>query len=237
MGNIDRDRLKIRSMLSLSAPADALYAYYAFYHDPGRTELHIHQDDAEAADGFLAVCQTAQRLFQPTVVLRTTKVDVATKLMKRAMERGRPYHLVTTPDLREAVLAVTEMTDPVLSRIYEIDLSRFEYQVNVMVVAEEGVENRPRFLVRAGEEIVAEAGVTWLSPQFAAVHAEATPAAQRRGLGESVLTACTRWVLRSGRRPLIMVGMTDEQTTTLVETAGYVDSGARELAGDVTCCF
>jgi len=180
--------------------------------------------------------QTAQRLFQPTVALRTPKVEVATTLIRGALDPGRPYYLVTTPDLREAALEVLEMPDPILRRIYQIDLSRFEYQINVMVVAEEGVEGRPRFLVRAAEEIVAEAGVAWLSPQFAAVHAEATPPARRRGLGEAVLTACTRWVLRSGRRPVTMVELTDEYTTDLVEAVGYVDSGARELAGDVSCC-
>jgi hypothetical protein len=236
MPDVDRERLKVRSMLSLSAPGDALYAYYAFYHDPDRTELHVHEDIDGRADGFLAVCQTGQRLFQPTVVLRTPKVDVAATLLRTALEAGRPYYLITTPDLRQAATRVVEMPEPEISRVYEIDLSRFQYNINVMVVAEEGIEGRPRFLVRSRDDVVAEAGVTWLSPSFAAVYVRATPAARERGLGRSVLSACTRWVVRSGRHPLAIVNRQDRYATAAAEGVGYVDTGARELAGDVTCC-
>jgi hypothetical protein len=233
---VDKERLKVRSMISLSAPADSLYAYYAFYHDPDRTELHVHEDGEGRADGFVAVCQTGQRLFQPTVVLRTPKVDVAAALLREALDPGRPYYLITTPDLREATAAVVEMANPEISRVYEIDLSRFEYSINVMVVADEGIEGRPRFLVRARDAVVAEAGVGWLSPHFAAVYAWATPAARERQLGAAALSSCTRWVMRSGRHPLAIVEMGDEYTTQLVERVGYRDTGARELAGDATCC-
>jgi hypothetical protein len=236
MGDIDAERLQVRSLLSLSAPGDALYAYYAFYHDRDRTELHVHEDKEGTADGFLAVCQTGQRLFQPTVVLRTPNVDVAVELLREALEPGRPYYLVTTPDLKEAVSPVVAMSEPHTSRVYEIDLSRFEYEVNVLVVAEEGIEGRPRFLVRSEDEVVAEAGLGWKSPHFAGVNVQATEAAQRRGLDRAVLSACTRWVVRSGLHPLVIADVKDGSTTRLVERVGYVDSGARVLAGDVTCC-
>jgi len=232
---LDDKRLKIRSLLSLSAPADALYAYYAFYHDPKRTELTIHEDDRGRADGFVAVCQTAQRLFQPTVVLRTPRRSVAVELLREALTPGRPYYLITTLDLQEAAADVVEMEDLEVNRVYGVDLGRFEYQVNVLVVAEEGLEDRPRFVIRAQEETVAEAGVTWLSPHFAGVTIRATPPAQERGFGQAVLGACTRWVIRSGRHPLIMVDVQDAFTTSLVEAVGYRDAGARELAGDVVC--
>lgn len=234
---MDKTRLKIRSMLSLSAPADALYAYYVFYHDRDRTELHVHERDDGGADGFLAVCQTAQRLFQPTLVLRTSKADVASTMLRDVLKPGRPYYLITTPDLKKSATQVVEMPDPEVSRIYEIDLSRFNYSVNVLVVSEGGVEDRPRFLVRAEGEVVAEAGVSWLSPQFAGVHVRATGAALERGLGESVLATCTRWIIRSGRHPLAIVAKPDDVTTSLVERVGYLDSGARELSGDVICCL
>lgn len=234
-GELDRDRLKIRSLISLSAPADALYAYYAFYHDRKRTELTIHEDRAGRADGFVAVCQTGQRLFQPTVALRTPKAPVAVELLREALTPGRPYYLITTVDLREAAAEVVEIPEPEINRVYEIDLSRFEYRVNVLVVAEEGIEDRPRFLIRAQEEIVAEAGVAWLTPHFAGVYVHAAPPAGERGFDRSVLGACTRWVIRSGRHPLAMVDVQDDSTTSLVEAVGYVDSGARELVGDVIC--
>lgn len=232
---LDRERLKIRSMISLSAPADALYAYYTFYHDPKRTELTIHEDSEGRADGFVAVCQTGQRLFQPTVALRTPKTGVAVELLRKALMPGRPYYLITTLDLQEAAAEVVEISEPEIHWIYKIDLSRFEYQVNVLVVAEEGLEDRPRFLIRAQEEIVAEAGVAWLSPHFAGVYVQATPPASERGFGRSVLGVCTRWVVRSGRHPLAMIDVQNHSITDMVEAVGYVDTGARELAGDVIC--
>jgi hypothetical protein len=224
-------------MLSLSAATDALYAYYAFYHDRERTELHVHVDADDRADGFVAICQTSQRLFQPTVVLRTPKVRVAVDLLREALTSGRPYYVITTPDLRGTVLEVVDMPEPHINRVYELDLSRFEYTINVLVVAEGGIEDRPRFVIRSQQEIVAEAGVAWLSPHFAAVHAHVTPAAQERGWGQSVLATCTRWVVRSGRRPLMIVGARDGNALALAEAVGYVDTGARELAGDVVCCL
>jgi len=236
MGDIDAERLKVRSMLSLSASGDALYAYYAFYHDPGRTELHVHEDAKGRVDGFVAVCQTGQRLFQPTVVLRTPDVDVAADLLHEALEPGRPYYLITTPDLEDAVSSVVVMSQPHTSRVYEIDLSRFEHTVNVLVVAEEGIEGRPRFLVRARDEVVAEAALGWKSPDFAGINVQVTASARPRGFGQAVLSACTRWAVRSGLHPLVIVEVGDEYTTHLVESVGYVDSGARELAADVTCC-
>ena len=236
IGDIDGEQLKVRAMLSLSAPGDALYAYYAFYHDRDRTELHVHEDRRGTANGFVAVCQTAQRLFQPTVVLRTPDVEVAADLLREALEPGRPYHLVTTPDLREAASRVVVMSEPHTSRVYEIDLSRFEYQVNVLVVAEEGIEGRPRFLVRAQDEVVAEAGLAWKSPHFAEVSVQATDGARQRGLGRAVLSACTRWVVRSGLHPVVVADVEDGYTTRLAESVGYVDTGARELSADVRCC-
>jgi hypothetical protein len=237
MAEVDRVRLKIRPMLSLSAAADALYVYYAFYHDRERTELHIHEAADGHADGFVAICQTSERLFQPTVVLRTPKADVVVDLLQEALLSGRPYHLITTPDLRDAVSQVVALGELRTSRVYEIDLARFEYAINALVVAEEGIEQRPRFLVRSQEEVVAEAGVAWLSPHFAAVYAQATPAARERGLGRSVLATCTRWVVRSGRRPLVMIDTQDDQAIALAEAVGYVDTGARDLASDVVCCL
>jgi hypothetical protein len=237
MAEVDKVRLKIRPMLSLSAAADALYAYYAFYHDRERTELRVHEAGDGHADGFVAICQTSHRLFQPTVVLRTPKVHVAVALLQEALVSGRPYHLITTPDLRDAVSQVVAMGELRTSRVYKIDLSRFQDVINVLVVAEEGIEQRPRFVVRSQEEIVAEAGVAWLSPHFAAIHTEATHAARERELGRSVLATCTRWVLRSGRRPLAIIDGQDGDAIALAEAVGYKDTGARDLAGDVLCCL
>ena len=225
-------RLKVRYLLHLSAPADALYAYYAFYHDPRRTRLYVHQDEVGRTDGFVAVCQTGQRLFQPTVVLRTPDAGVAIELLRQALVPGRPYYLITTPDLREVVSQVMRIERPEINRVYRLDLFRFQPATNVLVVPEQGLGGRPRFVIRSGGEVVAQAGINWASSHFAEVFVLATPAARRRGWGKAVLTTCTMWVLRSARQPLYIVDERDDPNIELAEAVGYVDTGAREFAGE-----
>jgi hypothetical protein len=237
MPDWDRKRLKIRSMLDLSAPADALLAYYVFYHDPERTGLYVHEDAAGHADGVVAVCQTGQRLFQPTVVLRTPKEKVALDLMRRALTNTRPYYMITTLDLRDVVAQVVRVEQFQVNRIHCVDLSRLKSAINVLVVPEEGLEGRPRFVIRSQGEIAAEAGTTWMSPHFAALYVRTTPAARSRGWDQAVLVTCTRWSIQSGRQPLYIVDEKDRSALALAAEVGYINTGAREFAAEGVCCL
>jgi len=241
MDDLERLRLKVRLVLDLSAPADALAAHYALYYDPTRTHLYVHEDASDHVDGFVAVCQTGQRLFQPTVVLRTSLDLVhpdpraAVKLLRQALAPGRPYYLVTTPDLREPVEKVLDIEQPEVNRVYRLDLVRFQPLINVLVVAEQGLGGWPRFVIRSQGEIASEAGVNWHSPHFAEVFVRTMPDAQGRGWGRAVLSACTRWVIRSARQPLYIVSERNDPSIALAEGVGYVDTGAREFAGEGVC--
>jgi len=235
MGDLERLRLKVRLVLDLSAPADALPAYYALYYPPTRTRLYVHEDATDHVDGFVAVCQTGQRLFQPTVVLRTPDARAAVELLRQALAPGRPYYLITTSDLREPVAEVLGIEQPEINRIYTLDLVRFQPLINVLVVAEQGLGGRPRFVIRSQGEIASEAGVNWRSPHFAEVFVRTMPAAQGRGWGRAVLSACTRWVIRSARQPLYIVSERNDPSIALAEGVGYVDTGAREFAGEGVC--
>jgi len=228
-------RQKVRPMLHFAAPADALYVYYALYHAPRRTRLYVHEDATGRADGFVAVCQTGQRLFQPTVILRTPDARAATELLRQALVPGRPYYLITTPDLRDAVATVVRIEQPEINRVYRLDLFRFQPFINVLVVAEQGLGGLPRFVIRSRGEVVAEAGVNWRSPHFAEVFVRTMPAAQGRGWGRAVLTTCTMWVVRSARQPLYVVNEGNRPSIALAEAVGYVDTGVREFAGEGVC--
>ncbi len=228
-------RLKVRPLLHFAAPGDALSVYYAFYHGPRRTRLYVHEDGTGHTDGFVAVCQTGQRLFQPTVVLRTPNAEATVELLRQALVPGRPYYLITTPDLRDAVAEVVDIEQPEVNRIYRLDLFRFQSSINVLVVAERGMGDRPHFVIRSQGEIAAEAGVNWYSPHFAGVFVHTAPAAQRRGWGRAVLTACTTWIIRSARQPLYIVNEGNGSSIALAEAVGYVDTGAREFAGEGVC--
>lgn len=228
-------RLKARSLLRLTEPSDALAVYYALYHDPRRTTLYVHQDAAGRAGGFVAVCQTGQRLFVPTVVLRAADDHTAIELLRQALVPGRPYYVVTTPALRQAVAEVVSIEQPEINRIYRLDLSRFQISINVLVVAEPGSGDLPRFVIRSQGELAAEAGLNWASSHFAEVFVRTMPEAQRRGWGRSVLTACSLWVVRSARQPLYVADEGNTASIALAETTGYVDTGAREFAGEGIC--
>ena len=228
-------RLQVRSLLDLAAPADALPVYYALHHDPVRTRLYVHEDTTGRVSGFVAVCQTGQRLFQPTVVLRTPDARAAVELLRQALAPGRPYALITTPDLREAVAEVVEVERAETDRVYRLDLFRFQSSINVLVVTEQGLGGRPRFVIRSQGEVVSEAGINWDSPHFAEVFVYTAPAAQGRGWGRAVLAACTTWVIRSARQPLYVAGEENAPSLRLAEAVGYVDTGAREFVCEGVC--
>ena len=234
MTDLESLRLKVRPLLHFSAPADALSVYYAFYHDPRRTRLYVHEAGGHA-DGFVAVCQTGQWLFQPTVVLHAANAEVAVELLRQALVPGRPYYVITAPGLRDAIIEVMDIERPEINRIYMLDLSCFQPIINVLVVVEQGLGGRPRFVVRSQGEIVAEAGVNWHSPHFAGVFVHVTPDAQKRGWDRAVLAACTTWVVRSARQPLYIVNEGDEPNIALAEAVGYVDTSAREFTGEGVC--
>jgi len=105
----------------------------------------------------------------------------------------------------------------------------------VLVVAEQGLGGLPRFVIRSQGEVAAEAGVNWSSPHFAELFVHTKPAARERGWGRAVMTACTTWVVRSTRQPVYIVNETNGPSTALAEAVGYVDTGAREFAGEGVC--
>ena len=236
MGELDHVRRRIRSTLDLNAPVDALYAYYVLYHDPSRTQLLIHEDSGGHLDGFVAVCQTGQRLFEPTVVLRTADARVAVDLLQQALDPGRGYYVITTSDLCGEVGRVLRIQSEATDHIYRLDLSRFDSAINVLIVQEEGVGSGPLFVIRRHGSVLARSGVNWLSPHFAEVSVQTEPVARGRGWGKAVVQACTRWVLQSGRKPLYIVNSSNDASVTLAKSVGYVDTGAREYAADGMCC-
>lgn len=235
MADLESLRLRVRSLLDLSAPADAVPAYYTLYHDPPRTHLTVHEDVTGQVDGFVAVCQTGQRLFQPTVVLRTPSAEAAVELLRQALVPSRPYYLITTPDLREAVAEVVDIEQPQLNRIHRLELVRFEPRINVLVVTEQDLSGRPRFVIYSQGVVAAESGANWYSPHFVEVFVRTAPAAQGQGWGRAVLTSCTTWVLRSARQPLYIVDERNEPSIALAQAVGYVDTGAREFAAEGVC--
>ncbi len=228
-------RVQVRPLLHLNEPADALYVYYALYHDPKRTSLYVRHDEAGRAIGFAAVCQTGWHLFQPTVVLRSGDVGAAAAVLRDALVPGRPYYVITTPDLRDAVTQVVDIEQSQINHVYRLDLSRLRLDINVLVVVEPGLGDLPRFVIRSQGEIAAEAGLNWASSHFAEIFVRTRPESQGRGWGQAVLRACTLWVIRSARQPLYVAHEKNGASIALAQATGYVDTGVREFAGEGVC--
>ncbi|MGD9101802.1 MAG: GNAT family N-acetyltransferase [Anaerolineae bacterium] len=230
-----RAHLQRERFLSLTDPDDALAAYYALYHDPGRTRLWLHFDATERVNGLVAVCQTGFNLFQPTVVLRATDDQVAVRLLRQALHPGRPYYVVTTPALGSVVQAVVHLEQDQINHVYHFDPRRYQPEINVLVQATRAADGSPKFVIRSQGQIAAEAGVNWRSPHFAEVFVYTHPRARGRGWGKAVVVACTTALTQSGVHPLYMVTADNQASIRLAVAAGFVDSGAREFAGQGVC--
>ena len=222
-------RRRARPMLDLSAPRDALAAYYTLYHDPARTQIYVEERRGKV-EGFLTVCQTGRDLFRLLAVLRARTLSAARALMQRHLHLRRPYYLVTTLDLRPVVETTLTIEQVQINRIYRLDLRRYAPTLNVLVVPTPTPDGFPRFVIRAQGKVAAEAGINWHSPHFAEVYVWTAPEARGRGWGKAVLDSCIAWVLRTGAQPLYVVPERNAPSIYLAESAGFVDTGAREFA-------
>ncbi|MBN1178405.1 MAG: GNAT family N-acetyltransferase [Anaerolineae bacterium] len=223
-------RRRARLMLDLSAPRDALAAYYALYHDAART--HILIEGTGRVEGFLAICRTGHDLFRPFAVLRARSDLAAAALLDRGLTPHRPYYVITTPDLQAIVEDVLSVYKAGANRIYRLALSRYAPSVNVLVVAVPRPEGAPHFVIRSEGRVVADSGVNWISPHFAELYVNVAPQAQGRGWGKAVLEACTSWVLRTGAQPLYVVSEENAPSIGLAESVGFVDTLSRELVAE-----
>ena len=88
-----------------------------------------------------------------------------------------------------------------------------------------------RFTVRAADgRVVAESGANWRTTEFAEVFVHVEFAARGRGLGKSVVSACTAHVLESGLRPLYIVDQDDVESAAIADALGFTDTGVRQSA-------
>ena len=226
-----RARLEREAFLALNEPKDALAAYYALYHDPGRTQLWLHFDTSDRIDGFVVVCQTGFNLFQPTAVLRAHDDETAVALLREALYPRRPYYIVTTPTLNRAVQSVIHLEREGFNRVYRFDTQRHRSEINVLVQPARAPDGSPRFVIRSQGQTASEAGVNWRSPHFAELFVRTEPRAKGRGWGKAVVAACATTLVQAQVQPLYMVTEGNEASVRLAEAVGFVDTGVQEFAG------
>lgn len=227
---LPRMRDEIRDLLNEFDPADGLASYYALHHDPNRTTLFVHHESDGMVDGFLARCQTGFDLFRQLITLRLRgSNDPLTGLLEEAMAPGRPYLMIIPSTLKKRVGQQVTLSDVVENHVLRLDPSRFQPEMNALVVTRLDADGGPRAEVRRGGQPVAAAGVNWRSPIFAEVYVRVERPARGRGLGRSVVKAVVAELLKMRVTPLYSVSEDNNASYDLAVDVGFVDSGAREV--------
>ena len=228
---LSADRQAIAPLLRAHSPEDALAVYYALHHSEARTQLTLHRDKHDCADGFMAVCQTGFDLFQPLVVLRAPTAQVAAQLLRDGLAPTRSYHVIVPPGLAPAVQSELDVQQAATHLVFEARRADFQPVINVLVTSSRGPDGAMRFAIRAADgRVVAESGVNWRTDEFAEVFVHVEFAAQGRGLGKSVVSACVVHLLESDLRPLYCVEQDNAESLAIAEALGFADTGAREFA-------
>ena len=229
---VNQQRRAIRHLLSPHDPADALTSYYALWHDPRRTQLTLHHNAKGRVDGFLTLSQTGADLFRPLVTLRAPNQSSVSTLVRSALVSERSYLMVVPVTLAPAVRQHLDVARSTLNHIYRLDPARFQPIVNVLVQQVSAADGTSRFQIESQGQVVAMSGTNWRSPTFAEVFVYVQPKGRGRGWGKSVVSACTAALLEDRLLPLYMMEESNESSVRIAEGLGYVDTGAREFAGE-----
>ena len=227
------DRQAIAPLLRAHSAEDALAAYYALRHSELRTHIVVHRDESNTPDGFIAVCRTGFDLFQPLVVMRAPTDDIAAWLLRNGLSPARSYHIVVPPSLGPAIEANVDVRAAETHLVFEARRSNFTPVINVLVMSSRAPDDTQgmRFVIRAADgAVVAESGTNWRSEEFAEVFVHVEFAARGRGLGKSVASACTAYLLDGNLRPLYIVDENNAESVAIAQALGYTDTGANERA-------
>jgi RimJ/RimL family protein N-acetyltransferase len=226
----DQLRPVIRPLLDDRSSADALAAYYAFYHPADHTQIFVTPQSGPAR-GFLLRARTGMDLFRPLVTGRLPDEAGARELFERGLQPGRPVYLTLPQDEARWANKYLQMSETELHRIYRFAPERLEAEINVMVVTSTGPDGLPHCEIRTTDRAGAVAGINWQSPRFAEVYVYTDPAVRGRGWGKAVVRALAALILKSGRLPLYVVAESNEYSIRLAEAVGFEDSGQREFVG------
>lgn len=238
-----KKRQAIQHLLNPRSPADALASYYALYHPEDRTTLFIHRSPERGGrvDGFLALCRTGMDLFRPLLTLRVPDEEVAAELVENALPPEAAVMIAAPPDLGPMVEALFALSGEVTARVFQLERGDFQPIINVLVMQAPSPDGSPRFVIRGQSldrgarpvgPVLASAGINWRSPSFADIYVHVDPQARGRGLGKSVVSALSNWLLGQNVTPLYMVPDTDEASTRIAAGLGFRDTAVRILFCD-----
>jgi GNAT superfamily N-acetyltransferase len=231
-------RRAIQHLLSPHSPQDAMVSYYALFHPEDRTHLVLHTDQSGRVDGFLALCRTGMDLFRPLLTMRAANQEVAAGLISKALQPESPCIIAVSLDTRPVIEAFFTVSGETVAGVYLLKRSDFRPVINVLVTRAPTPGGDPRFVIREQSfdrgaypsgQIVAQAGVNWRSPEFADIYVNTDPRVRGRGLGKSVVSALSNWLLEQRLTPLFAIAEDNDASLGLATGLGYQDTGARQF--------
>ncbi len=236
--SLDAQRRLIRPLIDEQNPADAMAAYYAFYHDADRTHLITNPDPETATDtpsrGYIATSRTGIDLFRPLLTgrLPIDDLDFSSRMLNRALPSGNEAFIVCPIQYDPLIRAIFEVKSEQKLEIYTYPHGIPDPIVNIFV-SKDAQSELPRFIINRSVNgqnvVVSSAGVNWITPYFAEIAVRTWSEYRRRGFGKSVVNALTRHLIENGRRPLYAVNETNRPSIALAKELGFRDSGYRQL--------
>jgi GNAT superfamily N-acetyltransferase len=232
---IIQQRRHIQHLLDTNSPADGLATYYALFHPPERTTLTVHRDTAGRVDGFLVLCRTGMDLFRPLLTMRVQSREVAADLLEKQLPTHSAVMIVIPLGLRPVIEAFFSIGGESVSQVYELRRGDFRPVINVLVTRSPTPGGDPKFVIRGQSfdrgaqptgPALATAGINWRSPRFAEIYVHTEPAARGRGLGKSVASAVSNWLLEQGITPIYTATDDPDHSVRLALGLGFTPTGA-----------
>ncbi|MCP4356812.1 MAG: GNAT family N-acetyltransferase [Chloroflexi bacterium] len=224
----------IRHLLDEQNPADAMAAYFAFYHDEAKTILRPYPSETNRAEGYVCLSRTGMDLFRKLVTMRLPLSDMqaSTDLIYQAMQPGSAVILSIPEPYNPLIQALFEVASEEKLRLFALRATRFEPIINVLITQDRGANGLPRFLIRDRQNsnvAAASAGLNWQTRRFAEISVNTHPQYRRQGYGRSVVAAMANYLLSNGRTPLYAVSEGNQASIQLAQQVGFQDTLVRQM--------
>ncbi len=228
--DLQQKRARLKRFTSEADPQQAVAAHYALNYPENKVALHLHSVN-DQIDGFLVSARTGFDLFRPFVAAYAENANSLRRLLQSGLAGGQAVYINAPAVLGHVVFSEMTVDEPALLRMYRLDPSRYEPQVNILTVGRRTERGLPFFEIRNEDISLAQAGVNWKSGSFAEVFVNVNRQAQGRGYGASVLNGLVGELLTKSIIPYYVVDDNNTPSIKLAEKVGFVDTGARYFAG------
>jgi GNAT superfamily N-acetyltransferase len=213
------DEQVVESLISRRDPADAVAAYYAWWH--AGTRIHVRRKGKD-----VGVVLEASSEYGPVAVLRASDPSIVPPLLD-SLPSGRRY-LMAPWALADAARRAARFEEIERNRVFRLD--RRDLGTAAAVNASLRYEDAAVVAV-VDDEVAASCRILWRSSAFAELAVATKPEFRRRGLARAVLAALSFELLEENVTPLHVATVTNTVSIRLAESAGFTRCAGDEFAG------